>query len=144
MHCMKKLIAALILILAPFTVTNTLYAVDTQQAMIDNINYYRSLNGLRPLLLDRAWGTRFQYWCDEMARAGSISHDYGRLTLRMPSNATVFENVGSGASVWAVYNGFVNSAPHRGSMLVPNAVRFGSCVTVRNGVTYTVNRFSTV
>jgi uncharacterized protein YkwD len=136
----RRLMFAFIVVVVGVVVPVDATVRDDQQVMVDQINYFRRLNGVGSVVLDRAWGRRFQYWCDEMAARGAISHDKGRLLVGV-SSGLVVENVGSGQNVWNIFYGFVESRSHRANMLVGSSRFFGSCVTVRGGVTYTVNRF---
>jgi uncharacterized protein YkwD len=105
------------------------------------VNAEREARGLRILRLDQALTNKAQDWADHMAATGRVSHSV--LTAGVETDWRVLgENVGAAGSVGDVHALFMNSAPHRRSILDGRFDRVGTGVTEAQGRYYVVQVFA--
>lgn len=89
-----------------------------QNAALDQINATRAEHGLSILVPSPQGMDKAQAWADHLAAVGSLSHS--RLTDDMPEGwRNLGENVASGPTIDAAYQGLLKSPGHRANLLNP-------------------------
>jgi uncharacterized protein YkwD len=113
-----------------------------QQAALDQINGTRRDAGLTELLPSPHAMEKAQAWATQLAQAGSLRHS--GLIDGMPEGwQKLGENVGSGPSLDAVYQGLLQSPAHKANLLDPTYNWAGTGVAVSaDGTVYVVQVFA--
>lgn len=112
------------------------------QAVLKEINNYRSLSGAPPLTLDARLTKAAQAHADDMAAKNYFSHTSldgrsagQRITAAGYTWRTYGENIAMGYADWsAALRGWMNSAGHRRNMLSPSFQHIGLGVKDRRYV----------
>jgi len=114
---------------------------DAESAFVDEINRFRSDQGLRELEVDESLTLAARDWARSMAVAGQISHAPDLGVGVAPGWKKLGENVGVGPDVVALHEAFRASPTHLANLVDPafNIVAVG---VVRDGSTiFTTHRF---
>ena len=113
-----------------------------QQAALNEVNATRRAAGLTELLPSPHAMAKAQAWAEQLARNNGLSHS--QLAIDMPGGWRMLgENVGSGPSIAAVHQGFLNSPHHRENIMNPAWQWLGTGVAVAaNGTVYVVQVFA--
>jgi len=106
------------------------------------VNTLRSGSGVAALGADPALTGVAQQWANHMAAAGDLSHN-PNLATQVPQGWTkIGENIGSGYSLTAVYNGLLASPFHLANMVDPAYNRTGVGIAAdANGVVWLAEDF---
>ncbi|HMC53165.1 MAG TPA: CAP domain-containing protein, partial [Acidimicrobiales bacterium] len=104
-------------------------------------NQLRASQGLGALSVDPALTAMASRWSDQMAAAGTISHN-PNLATQAPSDwQTLGENVGMGPSVTSIHDAFVASPHHYENLVNTSYAYVGVGVTISNGTIFVTEDF---
>lgn len=135
---------SLLLILVGLTMTLTLVgcdAAESRTSAIIFINHERADRGLAGISWADDLGAKAQGWADHLAAVGQLGHSV--LTDGVAPGWTVIgENVGVGADIAAVHDGFMRSPRHREAILNGQYRSVGVGVTQRGNELWVVEVFS--
>ena len=131
------LTAAILLILAPPAFADT---ASDEARVLTLIQQTRSSAGAPALRVDSALTSAARSWAAKMARDGTISHNVGLGSQVTASKLA--ENVGMGATVDIVHQGFLNSSGHRANMVDKGVNSVGVGVAYANGYVFVVQDYA--
>ena len=104
------------------------------------LNTERMSRNITPLKWDDELARKATAWAQQMAATGQLAHS--QLTANVsPGWRTLGENVGAGASVAEVHNGFMNSPEHRRAILSRGYSAMGIGVAEVGGTYWVVQVF---
>ena len=131
------LAATLLLALAPPASADT---VSDEARVVQLVQQTRASVGAPALRVDSTLNSIARDWAAKMARDGYISHNVG--IGSKVSASKLAENVGMGATVDIVHQGFLNSSGHRANMVDTGVSSLGVGVAYANGYVYVVQDYA--
>jgi Cysteine-rich secretory protein family len=141
---------AIFLILIPQTVCLAQQGASrAEQTLFEYTNHERTARGLPALRWDDSLARAARQHAERMARENTLSHqlpgepDLGaRLTQAAVRYNKCAENIAEGPNTLDIHDGWMNSPPHRASLLDQNLDAVGIGVAERRGVLFAVQDFS--
>ena len=108
---------------------------------MSRINAERSSRGLNTLAAKSDLAAVARDWAEQMAAAGSISHDPD-LAQKVSGWTVLGDNVGKGPSVSTIHEAFMNSDTHRHIILDPDFNQVGVGVAKAGSTIYVTEIFA--
>jgi uncharacterized protein YkwD len=144
---------AMILILSSLSLSQLswtqTYASSAERQLTDAANRERKNLGLPTLKWDEALANAARRHAAEMAKHGTISHQFpgepslpARATKAGARFSSLAENVAQAPSPTAVHDLWMHSPPHRANLLDKDMDSIGMGVVERNGEVFAVEDFS--
>jgi len=149
MRAYRFLFALSILLVVLFSQNGWAQQTPAERTLFDEANHSRRDQGLSPLKWDEALAVAARRHAAEMAKHGSISHQFpgepslpGRATKAGAHYISLSENVAEAPKATEIHGMWMNSPHHRANLLDPDMNSMGVGVVSKNGQFYAVEDFS--